>query len=49
MKEAVHLEEQLARERAAKLAAARAAVADQRAQDKDKLLTAFEQVNTLLN
>lgn len=46
MKEAVHLEEQLAREKAAKLAAARAAIADQRAQDKDKLLNAFEQVCT---
>ena len=44
MKEAIHLEEQLARERAANLAAIRAAIADRRAQDKEKLLTAFEQV-----
>ncbi len=44
MKEAIHLEDQLQREKAAKLAAARAEVAAKRAQDRETLLNAFELV-----
>ena len=45
LKEAVHLEEQLARERATRLAEARAQVADKRATEREKLQAAFDQVN----
>ena len=43
MKEAVHLEEQLDRERQAKKAEARAEMADKRGQEREKLQAAFEQ------
>ena len=43
MKEAVHLEEQLDRERQAKIAEARAEMADKRGQEREKLQAAFEQ------
>lgn len=43
MKEAVHLEEQLDRERQAKMAEARAEMADRRGQEREKLQAAFEE------
>ena len=45
MKEAVNLEEQLEREREARLAEERALVAERRADERDKLQGAYEQVN----
>ena len=44
IKEAVHLEAQLDREREARIAEARTNVTAQRAQDRDRLHAAFEQV-----
>ena len=44
MKEAVHLEDQLERERKAKIAQARSDVATKRAEERETLSTAFEQV-----
>ena len=43
MKEAVHLEEQLDRERQAKMAEARTEMADKRGHEREKLQAAFEQ------
>ena len=45
MKEAVNLEEQLEREREARLAEERALVAERRADERDKLQASYEQVN----
>ena len=47
MKEAVHLEEQLERQREAQLAEAKAKVKEQRALDREKLEAAFEQVTSV--
>ena len=44
LKEAVHLEDQLAREAAARIAEARAKLLADRAHDRDKLQAAFDQV-----
>ncbi len=43
MKEAVHLEEQLDRQREAKLGETRTETAEKRAQEREKLQAAFEQ------
>ena len=45
MKEAIHLEDQLDRDRMSRIAAARSHVSAQRAQDREILLNAFEQVH----
>ena len=47
IKEAVHLEAQLDREKEARVAEARTNVTAQRAQDRDRLQAAFEQVGNL--
>ena len=44
LKEAVHLEEQLERDRNSKMAAAQSNEASKRADDRKKLVDAFEQV-----
>ena len=44
MKEAIHLEDQLARQRKARLAATRAEIRDKRAEQREKLQAAYDKV-----
>lgn len=48
MKEAIHLEDQLARQRKAQLAAVRAEIRDRRAEDREKLQAAYDKVQLLI-
>ena len=48
IKEAVHLENQLDKERGARVAEARADVVDKRAEEREKLKAAFEQVKVFI-